>query len=147
MSAMPPSRVARVDVGAEQAELLRGRHRRDAPADEIAVAFEHAAHGSVGLELVDEDAHRDAGVTALAVGHVGDVLAAPETALREVVDERERLVVREMREELALEPARQIGAGLRRGDVEFRKVLLLLRHSTPFLSLRTVLRLRLARAP
>ncbi len=122
--------VARIDVIAEQAELLGCRHGRDAPADEILVAGKRAPHGFVGFKLIDEDTYRDTRLAALAIGHVGDVLAAAETALEQVVDEGERLVVREMREELSLEPARQIGTRLRGRDVEFRKVFLLFRHST-----------------
>ena len=80
-------------------------------------------------ELAHHHAHRDAGLAALAIGHVGDVLAAPEAALEQVVDERRRLVMRQVREQLALEPPCQIGTGLRRSDIEFRELLLLFCHS------------------
>ena len=121
--------VARVDVAAEQRVLLGGGRRLQAARDEILVGIEHAAERAPGLELVDQHAHRHARLAALAVGHVGDVLAAPETALQQVVDQGRRLVVGEMGEELALEATRQIRAGLRRRDVELGKVFLLLTHT------------------
>src|SRR5262249_23521052 len=81
------------------------------------------------LELIDQNAHGDAGLASLAVGHVGDILAAAESALEQIVDKRQGLIVGEMRKELALEAAGQIGAGLRRGDVGLGEVRLLLAHA------------------
>ena len=82
-------------------------------------------------ELIDQDAHRHAGRAGVAIGHVGDVLASPEPALEQIVDEEARLVAGEVGEQLPFEPAGQIGAGLRRRDVEFRKVALVLCHVSP----------------
>ncbi len=121
--------VARIDVAAEEGELLRGRLGWTTQRDDGAVLVHDPAHGSPHHELVDDDAHRDARVAALAVGHVGDVLAAAEAAAQQIVDEAGRLLVGEVREELSLQASREIGAGLRSSDVEFRKVLLLFRHS------------------
>ncbi len=121
--------VAAVDIVAEQPVLFRRRHGRNPPREEIAVAVDHAPHRAARLELVDENAHRDAGVAAFAVRHVRDVLAATETALQQIVDQPLRLLVREVREELAFEPPRQIRARLWCGDIELGKVLLLLAHS------------------
>ena len=121
--------VARIDVGAKQRILLRGRRRLHAAGDEVLVGLDHAAQRAARAELADQHAHRHAGLAALAVGHVGDVLAAAEAALEQIVDQRRRLVVGEVGEELALEAARQIGAGLRRRDVELGEVFLLLGHT------------------
>src|SRR5262249_9782869 len=97
--------------------------------EEVSVALQRAAQRSRRLELGNDDAHRHARLATLAIGHVGDVLAAAEAALQEIVDEGRRLVVRKMREELALQATCQVGAGLWRRDVELRKMLLLLGHS------------------
>ena len=121
--------VARVDVAAEQRVLLGGRRRLQPAGDEVAVGLDHAAQRARRLELAHHHAHRDARLAALAIGHVGDVLAAAEAALEQVVDQRRRLVVGEVGEQLALEAARQIGAGLRRRDVELGEMLLLLAHT------------------
>src|SRR6185503_15352319 len=62
------------------------------------------------------------------VGHVGNVLAAAETALQQIVDEGVGLVVGEMGEQLTLGPAWQVRARLWSRDIKFRKMLLLLGH-------------------
>ncbi len=123
--------VARVDIIAEQRILLRARRRRHARGDEIAIDAGDALERAPRHELIDQDAHRHAGRAGIAIGHVGDVLAAPEPALQQIVDEEARLIAGEMREQLPLEPAGKIGTGLRRGDVEFGKVALVLCHVRP----------------
>ena len=122
--------VTRVDVSAEQAILLGRRNRCRAPCNERRISVPAAPHRPVGREFIDEHPDRDAGLAAFAVRHIGDVLAAPEAGRQQAIDELGRLVMRQMREEFAFEPAWQIWAGLRSGDVELRKLLLLLRHST-----------------
>ena len=99
--------------------------------DEIGVDAADALERASGLELVDQDAHRHAGRAGVAIGHIGDVLAAPKPALQEIVDQEARLVAREMREQLPLEPAGEVGTRLRRSDVEFREVALMLCHGSP----------------
>ena len=123
--------VARVDIGAEQSILLRARRRRHAGGDEIGIGAGDAFERAPRNKLVGQDAHRHARRAGIAIGHIGDVLAAPEPALQEIVDEEARLVAGEMGEQLPLEPAGKIGTGLRRGDVEFWKVALVLCHVRP----------------
>ena len=120
--------MACIDIVAEQCVLFAHRTRTHPRHRQMPVAGLDPPHGASRLEFVDEHAHRHAGVAALAIGHVGNVLAATEAAAQQVIDQQRGLVRRQMREQLAFEPSRQIRAGLRRGHVEFRKVLLLLAH-------------------
>ena len=131
--------VARIDIGAEQAILLVSRHGWHAARNKARITLKHALHRTVGRKFVCQHAHRDAGLASFTIRHVGDVLAAPETCRKQTVDEFERLVVREMREELALQPSRQIRTRLRRSNVELGKPLLLFRH--PVAPLRALLAL------
>ena len=68
-------------------------------------------------------------MAAIAIGHIGDVLAAPEPALQKTVNELNGFIMGQMGEKLALQPSRQIGAALRRRHIKFRKMLLQLRHN------------------
>ena len=79
-------------------------------------------------ELVGDDAHRNAGAALVAGRPVGDRLAAAEAAMGEQVVEVAGLVADQVREHLAFMPARQIGAGRRRRQVELRGVTRMLGH-------------------
>ena len=120
--------VARIDVGSEKPVLLGAGFRSNAARHEPAVARGDTRHRPVGLEFIDEHAHRHAGLAALAVWHVGNILAAAKASGEQPVDQLWRFVVRQMGEELAFEPPRQIGTRLRRSDVELGEFLLLFRH-------------------
>ena len=74
------------------------------------------------------DANRDAGAALVAGRPIGDRLAAPEAAMGEQVVEVAGLVADQMGEHLALVPARQIGAGRGRGQVELRGITRMLGH-------------------
>ena len=113
--------VARVEVAPEEAILLVGRDRGHEARPQIGIAREDAAEAAAGVELAHDDADGDAGLTVFAGRAVSDVLAAPEAGLREHVVERDRLFAEEMRKDLLLVAARQIGARLRRGYVKLRK--------------------------
>jgi porphobilinogen synthase len=54
---------------------------------------EGAAKGARGAEFADQHSHRHARLATLAIGHVGDVLAAPKAAGEQVVDHGRRLVM------------------------------------------------------
>src|SRR6185503_16639860 len=60
--------VTRIDVGAKQRILLRGRCRLHAAGNEVLVDLDHAAQRPARAELADQHAHRHAGLAALAVG-------------------------------------------------------------------------------
>src|SRR6202165_1143882 len=81
-----------------------------------------------GPEIVGDNADRNAGAALVAGRAVGDRLAAPEAAMGEQIVEIARLVADQMREHLALMPARQIGAGRGRRQVELRGVTRVLGH-------------------
>ena len=70
-------------------------------------------------------------LTAFAIRDVGNVLAAAKSAAQQLVDHARRFVRIQMREQLPLEPAREVGTGLRRRDVEFWKVAFVLCHGSP----------------
>ena len=126
--------MAMVEIGAEHRILLRGRHRAALLADDVGVARENLAEIARGAEFVGDHPHRDAGAALVAGGSVGNRLAAPETAMGEQVVEVARLVADQMREHLALVPARQIRAGRRRRQVELRGVARMLGHVMPSVS-------------
>ena len=120
--------VAGVDIGAEQRILLRARRRIEARRHQVAIGAHDPIERAPRPEGIDQDAHRHAGRAGVAIGHVGDVLAAPEPAFQKIVDEEGRLLPGQMREELPLELTREVRAGLRGGDVELWKVALMLCH-------------------
>src|SRR5262245_21339493 len=75
-----------------------------------------------------DDAHGNAGAALVAGRAVGDRLAAAEAAMGQEVIEVAGLVADQMREHLALVPARQIGAGRRRRQIELRGITRVLGH-------------------
>ena len=121
--AVPP-----VEIGAEHGILLGGRHGAALLADDVGIARQNLAEAAGGTEFVGDHPHRDAGPALVAGGAVGDRLAAAEAAMGEEVVEVGRLVAHQMREHLALVPARQIGAGRWRRQVELRGVTRMLGH-------------------
>ena len=71
-------RVAGAQIAAQQLILLLGRPGLAGGDLEVGVAADELALGGAGLELLGDDADRDAGRAIEAGGAVGDVLAAPE---------------------------------------------------------------------
>ena len=120
--------MALVEIGAEHRILLRGRHRAALFADDVGVAGQDLAEIARGPELVGDDANGNAGAALVAGRPVGDRLAAPEAAMGQEVVEIAGLVADQMREHLALVPARQIRAGRGRRQVELRGVTRVLGH-------------------
>ena len=98
--------VARVDIGAEQRILLGAWGRLHARRHHVAVCPRDPVQRAPGPEGIDQNPHRHAGRAGVAIGHVGDVLAAPETALKQIVDEEARFLPGEMGKQLPLQPAR-----------------------------------------
>ena len=80
-------------------------------------------------EIVDHHAHRDAGAAILARRAIGDGLRATEAGLGQHVVERGGALADEMGEHLALQHARQIGAGRRGGEIELGGVPHFPRHA------------------
>jgi hypothetical protein len=117
-----------VEIGAEHRILLGCRHRAALLADDVGVARQNLLEIARGAELVGDDAHRDAGAALVAGRAVGDRLAAAEAAMGQEVVEVAGLVADQMREHLALVPARQIRAGRRRRQVELGGVTRMLGH-------------------
>ncbi len=120
--------MALVEIGAEHRILLRGRHRAALLADHVCVAGHDLAEIARGAELVGDDADRDAGAALVAGRPIGDRLAAPEAAMGQEVVEIAGLFADQMREHLALMPARQIRAGRGRRQIELRGVTRMLGH-------------------
>ena len=125
-----------VEIGAEHRILLRGRHRAALLADDVGVAGHDLSEIARGPELVGDDADGDAGAALVAGRAVGDRLAAPEAAMGQEVVEVAGLVADQMREHLALVPARQIRAGRGRRQVELRGVTRVLGHGMSSVSER-----------
>ena len=57
------------------------------PGPDVDIGPPDALEGAPGREAVDDDAHWHASRATIAIGHVGDVLTAPEPTLEKVVDE------------------------------------------------------------
>ena len=121
--------MARIEIGAEDRVLLRGRHRDPHVAGDVGVAARDAAHARRRTKILGDDAHRDAGAAALAGRPVGDRLAAPEAALGQDIVELGRALADQVRKHLPLFLAAEIGAGRRRGQVELRSVARVLGHN------------------
>ncbi len=79
-------------------------------ADEVVVRLLHPAHVARRREVVDQHAHRHAGAAAVAGGPVGDGLRPAEAAMGQHVVELARPLADQVREDLSLLPARQVGA-------------------------------------
>ena len=73
--------VARIQIAAQQPELLFGRFGRAQAAREIGVARHDLAPAPRELETLHRHARRDASLAAVAGGAVGDVLRAAETGI------------------------------------------------------------------
>jgi hypothetical protein len=121
--------VAGVEIAPEQRILVGGWPVRHDRADDVAVVLEHAPQIGRGLELVDDDAHRDAGAAALAGRAVGDRLRAPEAALGEDLVHLPRAPADDVRENLSLLLAEKIRARRGGGEVELRGVARLAGHA------------------
>src|SRR4029077_5120085 len=87
-------------------------------ADDVGIAGQDLAEVAPRAELVGDDAHGNAGAARVPGRAGGDRLAAAEAAMGQEVVEIAGLVADQMREHLALVPARKIGAGRRRGQVK-----------------------------
>ena len=74
-----------------------------------------------GSNSLDHDAHRDAGVAAFAGRAIGDHLAAAETGMGERLVQRLGQRAVEAGEDLAFDPAGQIGAGPAGGEEKLRQ--------------------------
>ena len=77
--------VARGEIVLEQVVLFEGGLGLDQVARQVGVAGQDLALGPAGAEFGDRDAHRQAGVAALASRAIGDVLAAAETGVGQLV--------------------------------------------------------------
>ena len=122
--------VPAVEIGAEDGILLRGGHRAALFADNVGVAGQNLPEIARGPELVGDDAHGNAGAALVAGRPIGDRLAAAEAAMGQEVVEIAGLFADQMREHLALMPARQIGAGRGRRQVELGGVTRMLGQGT-----------------
>ncbi len=100
-----------IEIGAKHRVLFGGRDRRAQLADDVTVARLDFPEVARGAEFVGDHTHRHAGAALVAGGAVGDGLAAAETAMGEQVVQFAGLVADQMREDLALLLALQIGAG------------------------------------
>ncbi|SDE39121.1 hypothetical protein SAMN04244550_00283 [Rhodobacter capsulatus] len=112
--------MTRVKIAAEERELFLGGPGAGRGALEMGVAVEHLALGPGRLEIRDADARRKTGRAIGAGGAVKHVLRAPEALARERIVQFLGALALQGREQLALRPPVQIGAGLRSGHVELR---------------------------
>src|ERR1041385_5164540 len=94
----------------------------------VGIARQNLAEIARRAEFVGDDANRDAGAALVAGRTVGDRLAAAETAMGEQGGKIAGLLPDQMRKHLALVPARQIGAGRGRRQIELRGVARMLGH-------------------
>src|SRR3546814_12055211 len=69
------------DVVPEQEILFFGHALADVPGCQIGIGLENAAPASRHREILDDDAHRDAGVAAAAGRAIDDMMAAAHSAL------------------------------------------------------------------
>ena len=86
---------------------LRELAARYPALDYIAVHAQHPAERAAGLELIDQYPDRDTGRAAVAVGRIGDILAAAKAAFEQIVDKRGRPSAGQVSEQLPLLFARQ----------------------------------------
>ena len=96
----------------------------------IGIAAQDAAHALGGAEILGNDTNRDAGAAAFAGRPVGDRLASPEAALGEDIVELARPLANEVRKDLPLLLAGEIGARRRGGEIELRRVARMLGHGS-----------------
>src|SRR5207302_11126539 len=101
-------------------ELLASRLRLHFGAHEIAIAFRQTLLAARRREFPGDDAHRDAGGTAVAGRPVGDHLTAAETGMRQRFVERLRERAVQPRENLSLYPSGKVRAGPSRREKELR---------------------------
>src|SRR4029077_17467497 len=97
-------------------------------ADDVGIAGQDLAEVAPRAELVGDDAHGNAGAARVPGRAGGDRLAAPEAAMGQEVVEVAGLFADQMREHLALVPARQIGTGRGRRQIELRGITRMLGH-------------------
>ena len=120
--------MTRIEVGAEDRILLRRRDGDLHVADDVGVAIEDPPHAARRPELLRDDPHRDAAAATLAGGPVGDRLAAAKSALGEDIVKFAGALADQVRKNLTLLLAGEIGAGGGGGQVELRRIARVLGH-------------------
>ena len=113
--------VARALIDREQPELLDRGAGADEFAAQVLIGVADAPGGPGMGKALDGDPHRDAGAAAAARGPVGEAVAAPKPGTRKIVVEKGAVTAGEIDDQLALEAARDIGAGDRRNGKELAR--------------------------
>ena len=105
-------------IAFQQDELFGRGLGLDEVAGQVGVAGQHLALRPAENELGHGQAHRDAGVARITGRAVGDILAAAETRLGQLVIDVGAVEEGQVGEDLALGLTGQIGAGGGRRHVE-----------------------------
>ena len=105
-------------IALEQGELFRRGAGGHFGNGQISIGAQDAPLGAVWREFLAHHADRHAGLAAGANRRIGNIVAAAKASARKAFMQSFRFRAGKLGHDLPLRPARQIGAGQRRGRIE-----------------------------